>query len=302
MSQPKLERMLRLMVMLTGNSSLTLKQIAVGFDVTTETIRRYIDTFRDAGFVIKKNKSIFCIDTFSPWFKEISELVHFSEEEAWILKNAIDSIDENNLIKQNLKKKLYTIYQYKILAELTVNPKNASNVNTLADAISGKQQAILHNYASANSGVVRSRLVEPFAFTTNYMDVWCYEPESGENKLFKIARIGKAQMLEHDWLFESEHEAGFIDIFRMHSHRKFSVRLKLNIRAKSLLTEEYPLSEKYLSPIDAQYWLLDIEVCSLAGVGRFVLGLMNDIEVIASKELVKYLKQEIKISQKKLKN
>ena len=107
MDQPKLDRQLRLMMILTGNHSLTLAQIAERFDTTGRTIYRYIDTFREAGFVIKKVDGYYRIDKSSPYFKDISSLVHFTEEEAYILKSAIESIDENNLIKQNLKKKLY---------------------------------------------------------------------------------------------------------------------------------------------------------------------------------------------------
>ena len=64
----------------------------------------------------------------SPQFKDISNLLHFTEEESHILKRAIDSIDENNLMKQNLKRKLGTVYDYKILAETLVKSKNSDNI------------------------------------------------------------------------------------------------------------------------------------------------------------------------------
>ena len=102
MDQPKLERLLRLMKMLTANNSLTIDEIASKLDISSRSVYRYIDTFRDAGFVIKKTNNCPKLDKSSPYFKEISELIHFTEEEAYILKSAIESIDENNLLKQNL--------------------------------------------------------------------------------------------------------------------------------------------------------------------------------------------------------
>lgn len=169
MFQPKLERLLRLMMLLTSNSTNTLAQLADKLNTSERSIYRYIDTFKEAGFVIKKNNNVFRIDKSSPYFKDISQLVHFTEEEAYILKSAIESIDENNLIKQNLKKKLYTVYDYNILAETVVKGKNAFNVNKLVEAIEQKKKVLLRNYSSANSNEVSNRIVEPFKFTTNYI-------------------------------------------------------------------------------------------------------------------------------------
>ena len=162
MFQPKLERLLRLMMLLTSNSTNTLAQLADKLNTSERSIYRYIDTFKEAGFVIKKNGNVFRIDKSSPYFKDISQLVHFTEEEAYILKSAIESIDENNLIKQNLKKKLYTVYDYNILAETVVKGKNAFNVNKLVEAIEQKKKVLLRNYSSANSNEVSNRIVEPF--------------------------------------------------------------------------------------------------------------------------------------------
>jgi predicted DNA-binding transcriptional regulator YafY len=129
MDQPKLERLLRLMKMLTANSRFTVEEIADRLGMSVRTIYRYIDTFREAGFVIKKNGSCVRIDKSSPYFKDISQLVHFTEEEAYILKSAIESIDETNLLKQTLKKKLYAVYDFKILAD-TVTPGGMPRMST----------------------------------------------------------------------------------------------------------------------------------------------------------------------------
>ena len=97
MDQPKLERLLRLMKMLTANNSLTVGEIADKLGISSRSVYRYIDTFRDAGFVIKKTNNCPKLDKYSPYLKDISRLIHFTEEEDYyILKSAIESIDENN--------------------------------------------------------------------------------------------------------------------------------------------------------------------------------------------------------------
>ncbi len=77
------------MMLLTSNSTYTLTQLADKLSTSERSIYRYIETFRDAGFVIKKKENVYRIDKSSPYFKDISQLVHFTEEEAYILKSAI---------------------------------------------------------------------------------------------------------------------------------------------------------------------------------------------------------------------
>ena len=54
MDQPKLERLLRLMKMLTANTEYTIDDLAERLMMSRRTVYRYIDTFREAGFVIKR--------------------------------------------------------------------------------------------------------------------------------------------------------------------------------------------------------------------------------------------------------
>ena len=279
------------MKLLTANTTYNVDQIADRLGMSRRTVYRYIDTFREAGFVIKKSGDCIRLDKESPHFKDISQLVHFTEEEAVILKNAIESIDDTNLLKQNLKRKLYSVYDNRTLADTVVKGKNAPNVHALLEAIGDGRQAVLHDYVSSNSGVVSDRRVEPFAFTTNYVQVWCYEHGSGKCKLFKTSRIGSVEVLADAWTHESEHSEGFIDIFRMMSRtERRRVRLELGTLSYNLLIEEYPLAERCTTEIGGGRWLLDTEVAGFKGVGRFVAGLLDDIRIIDTPELETYLR------------
>ena len=166
------------MKLLTANTTYNVDQLAERLQMSRRTVYRYIDTFRDAGFVIKKSGDCIRLDKESPHFRDISQLVHFTEEEAVILKSAIENIDDNNVLKQNLKRKLYSVYDNKTLADTVVRGKNAPNIRRLIEAIEEQRQAVLHGYQSPHGGEVRDRRVEPFAFTTNYVQVWCYDLES----------------------------------------------------------------------------------------------------------------------------
>lgn len=280
--------------MLTANVEYSVDDLADRLDMSRRTIYRYIDTFREAGFVIKKHGNYIRLDKESPHFKDISQLVHFTEEEAVILRRAIESIDDTNLLKQNLKRKLYSVYDSGTLADTIVKGSNSSNVHSLIEAIENHKQVILHNYASSHS--IRNRKVEPFGFTTNYVNVWCFDTEDNRCKIFKTARIGKVELCDTDFQHAELHKENFIDIFRMiatEGGEPITVKLLLGRLAYNLIMEEYPLSEKYITKQDASHWLLDTKVANLQGVGRFTIGLMDDIEIIESPELKEYINNYI---------
>ncbi len=294
MDQPKLERLLRLMKLLTANTTYNVDALAERLDMSRRTVYRYIDTFREAGFVIKRSGDCIRLDKESPHFRDISQLVHFTEEEAVILKSAIENIDDTNLLKQNLKRKLYSVYDNKTLANTVVRGKNASNIRLLIEAIEQQRQVVLCGYQSAHGGEVRDRRIEPFAFTTNYVQVWCYDPDAQSCKLFKTSRIASVELLDQPWEHAAAHAEGFIDPFRMHGEVRHRVQLELGMLAYNLLCEEYPLAERDLHPLSGGRWLLDTEVAGFAGIGRFVVGLLDDIRIVDSPELKEYIANYLK--------
>ncbi len=299
MDQPKISRLLRLMKMLTANTSYTVEDLSSRLEMSRRTIYRYIDTFREAGFVIKKEGECFRLDSESPHFKDISQLVHFTQEEAVILKRSIESIDDNNLLKSNLKRKLYSVYDNKVLANTIVSAKNVPNVHNIIEAIDTRKVAILRSYQSAHGGVVRDRRVEPIAFTTNYVQVWCFDTQDGRNKLFKSSRIASVELTNEDWEHEAEHEQGFMDIFRMTGSHRQRVKLELGMLSYNLLLEEYPLAGECVEQVGDNRWLLVADVANLAGVARFVMGLLDDITICDTPKLEEYIAQKIANFQKK---
>ena len=251
----KFERQLRLMMMLTQNRNYTLEELGKRLDMSARNVYRYIDAFKMAGFVVRKRNKCYYLDKSSPYFKDITSLVHFTEEEAYVLKRAIESIDGNTAMKQDLKQKLYKVYDYKILSEIVVRNGIGDNVHFLYEAIKEKKKVVLCQYKSSNSHATRDRVVEPFAFTPNNSEIWCYELASGMNKLFKVSRIGRVQMLEEAWEAEDKHRGGYTDVFHNSSDQRLPVKLRLGMNAANLLVEEYPLAEKYLTKEDGNHWL-----------------------------------------------
>ena len=98
--------------------------------------------------------------------------------------------------------------------------------------------------------------------------------------------------LQTEWEHEDMHEMIEPDCFRMTGKVRIPVTLKMTLKAKNLLIEEYPLALKFVS-YDGEYWWFKGNVKDLAGVGRFVIGLADQIEIINSPILKLYLKSFI---------
>ena len=174
------------------------------------------------------------------------------------------------------------------IAKYHDNKKAALNIKLLGEAIAGRKQVILKNYESAHSGTVRDRFVEPFDFTGEYVSVWAYDLEAEENKLFKVTRIDDVIELDSDWVKESLHRKGYLDVFRMQSMEQIPVKISMTLRAKNLLLEEFPMAMEDLYEENG-HWILDTKVSRLEGVGRFVIGLAADVRIIDSPALEKYV-------------
>lgn len=206
----------------------------------------------------------------------------------------IVKIDDDAFIRINSETiRMSESMRRQLMAHRILSKKeNAANVAALMEAIEGKRQVIFHGYSSSNSGEIKDRTVEPFAFAAGQKTVWCYEPASKTNKVFKVDRISNVQIKADKWEYETHHRQGKMDIFRMTGESPVAIKLQLSLMAKNILVEEYPDAEKELIPTDdTDVWILDTEVYKMEGVGRFYIGLAGEIQIIDAPGLKEYAQQ-----------
>ena len=289
--QAKFQRMLEILMMISGSYGYSIEQIADKYNISGRTVYRYLTTFQNAGFLLDKKNGYCKINKTSSQYKDLSKLLHFSEEEAHVLSKAIHLIDDENNFQHELYEKLYHLFDTDKAVNKIVRKEKSDNIIGLKNAIKNKRQVILKNYRSSHSENIRDRIIEPFDFSSNFLFVWCYDIESKSNKTFKVARMKKVIITDKKWKHESKHKKFDTDVFRMSGEKKIQIKLKLSLLAYNLLIEEYPLSEKYLKQNGSNY-IFDGWVCNFNGVGRFILGLPGEIEVISPKELVDFLKEK----------
>ena len=290
MDQPKIERMLRLMKMLASNKNYTIDELAERLGISYRSIYRYIDTFKDSGFVVEKlHSNVYRLGKMPKGYVDLKDLIYFSEEEAYIVNSLINSLDSTNALKINLKKKLSAVYNSTSIIDYVQKKDIAEHIEMLGKAMCEKKAVILKGYESSHSGEISDRWIEPFEFTTNCIGIWSYDLEKKENKVFKISRIGKVKALDEDWTKENKHRKSTTDCFRISSYEQTPVKLELSMMAKNLLIEEYPLAEQDIRK-EGDKWILKTMVSGMEGVGRFVIGLAHEIKVIDSPALENYIR------------
>ena len=290
MDHGRILRLLDLMKLLSSNVDYTIKELMDRLDISRRSIFRYLETLRFAGFAVQKKKgtSIHKLLSKSDDSIDLSRLIHLSEEEAYLLHNLLGALSSDCQVMINLEEKLTALFDATSVTEIIGNKVNGENIMRLREAIDKKKQVILVGYESGNTMSISDRLVEPIKFSTNYMDIYAYEVASGKTKTFKISRIKNVSTSLRDWQYEDKHENIEADCFRMTGKEDIPVTLRMTLKAKNLLVEEYPLSSRYIS-FDGDHWWFRGNVKDLAGVGRFVIGLADQIEIINTNMLSEYI-------------
>ncbi len=288
------------MQLLSGNKIYTLDELSDTLDLSRRSLFRYFDTFKNAGFVVQCiGDGRYRMTTLNKEYTDLSQLVYFSEEEAIVVSHLIENLDGTNALKAGLKQKLAAVYDSTSISDYIENKGKSEVVETLANAVKSKHQVALKDYSSAHSGKSKDYIVEPYKFTKGYVDIIAYDTEAGLNKVFKISRINSVKMLE-SWKFEDCHEEQPIDSFRMSGSPVEHVKLKLTLRAKNLLTEEFPITSIEVTQVKRS-WFWEGDINALEGIGRFVLGLPHEVSVEEGPKLKAWLTENGAFTQKKFK-
>lgn len=288
MRHDKLERELNLLLLLTENRALSIPDICRRMEISRRNFYYYLEFFRDSGFIVEKRGDNYSINRDSPFFKKMVERVTFTEEEAVVMRRLLENIN-GNVVVENLKGKLDRFYDFNIIDSDTVRQHRAHNVSMLYDAIKNRQLVVLKNYSSPHSKTQKDRVVEPFMLMNNNNEVRCYELSSGMNKTFKVSRMEDVRLLDLRWEHESEHRQVYTDLFMFSGEEMHTVEMRLGTLSCNVLKEEYPKAAAYITSDGEGSWKLCLDVCSYAGIGRFVLGMYEDIKVTGDKGFINYL-------------
>ncbi|HMJ70191.1 MAG TPA: WYL domain-containing protein [Cyclobacteriaceae bacterium] len=287
--QTKLLRLFQIIsVLKTGRW--TIRSLAQRFDTSERTIYRYINLLEEVELLIEK-------DFDGKYFIHSSEdelgAAEFTIEEMKLIKKLIQTEVDNNPLKALLLKKLSLNSELDKVPNLIVHARRGKLVEQIAQAMKDKKQLVLHSYHSANSSEITDRLVEPIAFGDNYQTVIALDTKDKQTKQFKIDRIGEIADVGKTFEYEQLHQKTTTDIFGMTGGKSTWVTLDLRMRSYLLLREEHPLSIPYIEKKEEGYYQFHGPVNNFDGIGRFVLGLVDETNIVGPADFKKYLKDKI---------
>jgi predicted DNA-binding transcriptional regulator YafY len=292
--QRKFFRIFQLLSRLRSPLGCIKNEVARDFEVSERTIERYFELLRDLGFEIEKAGNRFIIQKLDKKDLRHEDMIVFSLEEATAMRDAVLNCTHSGPLQKSLMDKLYALTELDELADTIFKQTVARNINTIRVAIKAKQQVLLKNYRAVSAQSGKDYLIEPIRFYRYFGYFMAYDVHDRKVKQFKTERITDAELMSKDWQFEQLHENFRIDVFGMTGSEKIKVKLKLTNRARLLLEEEFPGALPGIKKLNGvEYY--EGEVYSTKGVGRFIMGLLDEVEIIEPIELHEYIKEKIKV-------
>lgn len=130
------------------------------------------------------------------------------------------------------------------------------------------------------------RIVEPFDFCWYFNYLWAYDLEKKQNILFRVTQISEVEILDADWTENKRHRRQSFDVFGYNGHQTRHVRLRMSMRAKNRMLDQYPMTIRAVSQIKGTTdWIFDADLCSYRAVARFYQGHCSEIEILEGEGL-----------------
>ncbi len=262
-------------------------------NASQRSIYRDICDLKSQGFQFTKNSDgKYCIVDCKPDVDQDIEL-HFTPKELGIFKMVLQGLVESRHDGSNLQDRLAKVYKVNS-AQMDGMDEDSrryiSHVKLLNQAIADKKTVCLKNYESGQSNRRKDYVCEPYGFTNNLEEVLVFNLEDAACHSMKISRIGEVELTDTAWAHEDAHRDHPIDLFRMGGGQETRIHLKLSLMAKNLLLEEIPRAGECLRE-EPDGWHFETSVYSMKGIGRFVIGLADQIEIVDGDPLKAYIAQ-----------
>lgn len=270
------QRQLKLVSLLAGNRQLDVNQLAEVMHMGRRQIYRYLELLRQSGFLFNVRGSVYTLLPSSPYLHTLRRRLNGDT------------------------------HPYSTPAGEGLDAQQEDNLAQVCQALAEHRQVIIRNYHSQNSHTTTDRTVEPFHLFPGGDTVLCFEVATHKSKTFRFSRMESVQVLPTPWQHAEEHELPVTDMFGYNSTQEPThVTLRLTPRAHQLLIEEYQVEQGSIEPLadlpggTPHHYLLHTYYCHCEGIGRFVMGLAADIEIIDDPVLTSYVTEQFQQFMKK---
>ncbi|GAB2797088.1 hypothetical protein GCM10027275_48100 [Rhabdobacter roseus] len=286
---PKAERVLRLIRLLRERKS-TVKQLALLLNTIPRNVYRDLEAVQNIGYRLHADED----SRYSLEAEPTASKTQFSLEETRLLRQHLAALPPSHPLKTSIERKLYLSSELLPLADELADKHRATLISRLNRAIAEARQVRLVKYHSSHSSTVADRLVEPLSLSDDFATLNAFELVSQKQKTFKIARVEEVEVLSATK--EHREESVELDLFGFSGPVALPTVIRLSFLAYRLLFEEFPASRAYLTlqdkgarfPYEFRYLVRDFR-----GIGRFLLGMVGEVEVVEPEELRVFLREKV---------
>src|SRR5690625_2581078 len=126
-----MEKSLRLLMLLAHNRSYSRKEISERFNISERSVYRYLNQIENSGFVLDRSNGRYKLVK-DDRKRNLTKLLHFTQEEAYILYKSLSNLEASDKFLTSLIKKLHTLYDFRSLKQVQFQD-NIEKVKLLSD-------------------------------------------------------------------------------------------------------------------------------------------------------------------------
>ena len=266
---------------------MSAKELSERLEVAQKTIYADFEALKELGYALDKDhRNRWCLIPTAD-----RRQITFVQEEMVFLDELLSG--QSHALAKSIRNRLFGGEGETTLDHAPNEVRSAEVIHRLKRAMDTGKQAVLIGYRSASSSTLSDRVVSPIDFLPDYHAVRAIEAEGTRPKVFKISRIAEVKVL--DAFSVDKPSLPPPDAFGMCNDHTFLVRLRMKPLAAYLLEEEFPVAGLKVQPTgEPEYpYEASLQVCNEAGIGRFVMGLIDAVAVVEGESVAKWVEERI---------
>lgn len=285
------------------------KDLAKYLEVHPDTIKPYINIFRNIGIHVDQEKRQPYRYAILPekGFKELQFLQQLTDSEKAKIKTSLQRNAGSSKEVDYIMNKLSGLYNFQKLGLRALRRPALNKIDDLEAAKKAKKQVVLKNYKS-NSGRTRDRYLEVFLIDVELDTIQAFDIEEANkseedaNRHFRLSRIERVEILDTQWKFKKEHKPKITDVFRIANPDQIWIHLELKNQAYNFLAENYPKAISEIHPTsDQNTWSFETAAnANFYGLTNFIMAHYEHIEIIEPIDLQEHIRLKAKALLEKL--
>lgn len=281
------------MVLLTQNRARSVENICNELNMSKRSIYRYIDSFRDLGFVVVKEGTRYRLDHSSPYFAELTKKVRLTDGEAATVFRALSAVHNTTPEVRELRVKMANLYSRQELTGKKEPNRHIHNIVNIYDAIRLERMVMLQRFVDPDSGAAKDIIVEPYMLMPGEDELHAFDMSAGENRTFRLSRVRNVELLDVLWVNGSKHARIETDLFGTKGEATLPLQIALGTPAAIALLKQYPDAEDAIRLDKDGREVLKTKVCGYEAPARFVMSRIDEVEFVNSPDFESYVREKV---------